>query len=213
MMASRYETHPRRSGMNGLFDGIRSRRPIAAPTRWRSTRLAGRPLGKLPLYGLCALALTGCATSEDPHEGGFISGVVGLAGGGYQRRIDEREATYGTELDAQERLRREAAAVEAERAAVRSELGRAESRLSSLEARLARQRAALSAQQRSSAAARQRLRRVEQAQAKVSGTRGAIQSAKSGNAPVGDLKAQSRQIQASLDEIDAVVESVSEGTL
>ncbi len=199
--------------MKRAFDGIGRRRPIGPSTRWRSARLAARSLGQVPIWVLCAFALTGCATSEDPHEGGFISGVVGLAGGGYQRRIDEREATYGTELDAQERLRREAAAVEAERAEVRSELRQAESRLSSLEARLARQRAALSAQQRSSAAARQRLRRVEQAQAQVSGTRGAIQSAKSGDAPVGDLKAQSRQIQASLDEIDAVVESVSEGTL
>ena len=38
------------------------------------------------------LLLSACATSKDPADGGFFNGVSGLAGGGYQARVDEREA-------------------------------------------------------------------------------------------------------------------------
>lgn len=188
--------------MGRLFEPMAMRRPLSLS-------------GVAAVAALCLLvaALSGCATSADPHDGGFVDGVVGLAGGGYQERIDEREAVYGRELDARERLRREAAAIEAERAAVRGELRQAEARLASLESQLARQRAALRAQQGSSAAARSRLRQVEQAQARASGARGAISEARSGDAPVGELKAQSRQIRTSIDEIDAMVESVAAGAL
>lgn len=44
------------------------------------------------LIGASALALSGCEISEDPADGGFLSGVVGVAGGGYQSRIDALEA-------------------------------------------------------------------------------------------------------------------------
>lgn len=38
------------------------------------------------------LLLSACVTSEDPADGGFFNGVNGLAGGGYQARVDERES-------------------------------------------------------------------------------------------------------------------------
>ncbi len=38
------------------------------------------------------LYLTACATTSDPHEGGFMGGVQGLSSGEYDRRIDERQA-------------------------------------------------------------------------------------------------------------------------
>lgn len=44
------------------------------------------------LIGASALALSACEISEDPADGGFLSGVVGVAGGGYQARIDALEA-------------------------------------------------------------------------------------------------------------------------
>ncbi len=47
---------------------------------------------KLLLCGAAAMALSACEISEDPADGGFISGVVGIAGGGYQARIDRLEA-------------------------------------------------------------------------------------------------------------------------
>lgn len=42
------------------------------------------------ILSACLLA-SGCATTADPHEGGFISGVVGTSGG-YQKRVKAREA-------------------------------------------------------------------------------------------------------------------------
>lgn len=44
------------------------------------------------LIGASALALSGCEISEDPADGGFLSGVVGVTGGGYQARINALEA-------------------------------------------------------------------------------------------------------------------------
>ena len=44
------------------------------------------------IMGASVLALTACEISEDPADGGFLSGVVGVAGGGYQSRIDVLEA-------------------------------------------------------------------------------------------------------------------------
>lgn len=38
-----------------------------------------------------ALLASACVTSDDPAEGGFFDGVDGLASGGYDARIDERE--------------------------------------------------------------------------------------------------------------------------
>lgn len=161
------------------------------------------------LLGLAlSVGMTGCATSPDPHQGGFVSGVVGLAGGGYQRRIDEREGTYRTELDAGERLKNQAKALEAERAQVRGDLVRAQSRLETQERRIAQERARLGAER--SAAAQARLRQLDQAQARVAVAKGELASAKPQEQPVDDLKLRSRDIQKELDEIDRMVDVVSE---
>lgn len=47
---------------------------------------------KIFLLGTALITFSGCEISEDPADGGFISGVVGVAGGGYQGRIDTLEA-------------------------------------------------------------------------------------------------------------------------
>ena len=164
---------------------------------------------RLVLLGLAlSIWMTGCATSPDPHAGGFVSGVVGLAGGGYQRRIDEREGTYRTELDAGERLKNQAKALEAERAQVRGDLVRAQSRVASQERRIAQERARLGAER--SAAAQARLRQLDQAQKRVAVAKGELASAKPQEQPVDDLKLRSRDIQKELDEIDRMVGVVSE---
>jgi len=152
--------------------------------------------------------LAGCATSADPHQGGFISGVVGLAGGGYQRRIDEREGAYQGEVTAQQRLQAEARAVEQERAAVQADLKRANARLAELERRLAQQRAALRTSGGRSAASRAELQRLDQAQARVARTKGSLRGVRPDEQPVTDLKARSQAIQRDLDEIDSMVATV-----
>ncbi len=67
------------------------------------------------LIGASALALTACEISQDPADGGFLSGVVGVAGGGYQSRIDTLEAQLAADQAqanalASEQLRLQAAA-------------------------------------------------------------------------------------------------------
>ncbi|MGE5153525.1 MAG: hypothetical protein ACM3ST_05860 [Bdellovibrio bacteriovorus] len=182
--------------------------PTAYPSDPRAAARSHAGWGPL-LLGLCTLVwLTGCATSADPHAGGFVSGVVGLAGGGYQRRIDEREGAYQTELDASERLKRQAQALERERAQVRGDLSRAQSRLASQERRIAQERARLSAQRTADAQAR--LRQLDQAQAKVAGAQGEIRAVRPEEQPVDDLKARSQDIRKELDEIDRMVGVVSE---
>ena len=52
---------------------------------------------KFILIGASTLALAACEISEDPADGGFLSGVVGIAGGGYQARIDALEAQLATD--------------------------------------------------------------------------------------------------------------------
>ncbi len=163
----------------------------------------------LALAGLGVLiGLAGCATSADPHQGGFVSGVVGLAGGGYQRRIDAREGAYQGELSAQQRLQAEARTLEQERAAVRADLHRAKARLAELERRLAQHRAALRTSSGQPAASRAERQRLDQAQARVTRTKGAVRGVRPDEQPVTDLKARSAAIQRDLDEIDRMVATV-----
>jgi hypothetical protein len=158
----------------------------------------------------CAVSplwLAGCATSADPHEGGFISGIAGMAGGGYQNRIDQREGAYQGELTAQQRLQQEAQDVQRQRAQVRGDLDRANARLADLERRLAQQRAMLRASGGTSA----EQRRIAQAQARVNGAKGALGRVDADQQPVGDLKARSAAIQRDLDQIDSMVGTVGKG--
>ena len=172
----------------------------AVPTPWacrvRSWAAAGMA---------ATVWLGGCATSDDPHAGGFVSGVVGLAGGGYQRRVAEREGAYQGELSAQQRLQAQAKSLEEERAAVRTDLKRANARLADLERRLAQQRALL----RTAGGQSAQQRRLAQAQAKVSRTKGALRGVRPDEQPVGDLQARSAAIQRDLDQIDRMVGTVS----
>ncbi len=147
--------------------------------------------------------LAGCATSADPHEGGFVSGVAGLAGGGYERRIEQRQGSYQHEVDAQQRLRVQARALEQERGQVRSDLARARERLASQERRIAQQRARLGAER--SGAAQADLRRLDRAQAQVASTKAQLGTVRLDEQPVSDLKTRARDIQKELDEIDTMV--------
>ena len=178
------------------------RRPGEAHEVWARLGKFGR-LGWWFLMACIPVWLTGCATSADPHEGGFVSGVAGLAGGGYERRIDQREGSYQNEVDAQQRLKAQARALEQERGQVRSDLARARERLASQERRIAQQRARLGAER--SAAAQADLRRLDQAQAQVASTKAQLRTVRLDKQPVSDLKTRTRDIQKELDEIDNMV--------
>lgn len=83
-----------------------------------------------------ALALAGCV-SGDPRQGGFVSGVVGIAGGGYQARIDARERELATLLDHQQRLSGRISGQRATVAALDARIALTERRIAALRARAA----------------------------------------------------------------------------
>ena len=167
----------------------------------------GRWGGWLLSAGL-SVCVAGCATSADPHEGGFVSGVVGLAGGGYQRRVDDREGVHQGELDAQQRLKAEARALEQERAQVKGDLTRAQARLASQERKIAQERARLRAEGKGSGT-QESLRRLDEAQARVASTKNGLRGVRPDDQPVSDLKTRSQGIQKELEEIDSMVSVVS----
>ncbi len=176
----------------------------------RCVRAGGeRRWGLLLLFVCPPVWLAGCATSADPHEGGFVSGVVGLAGGGYQRRIDEREGTYQGEMDAQQRLTAQARALEEERAQVKGDLSRAQARLAGQERRIAAERARLSVARNRSAADQARLRRLDQAQAQLVSAKGQLHSVRPEEQPVTDVRTRTQDINKELDQIDTMVGVVS----
>jgi|GEM_PF-2180355 len=177
--------------------------------RWCWDVRARRRCGWPVLWACLAIWIGGCATSADPHEGGFVSGVAGLAGGGYQRRIDERENTHQGELDAQARLKAQARTLEQERAQVQGDLARARTRLASQERRIAAERARIKAQGQNPSATQASLRRLDLAQAKLASTKGELGSVRPNEQAVTDLKAKSQGIQKELDEIDNMVGVVS----
>ena len=65
------------------------------------------------MRGLMALvlagAVAGCATSDDPADGGFVSGLAAISDGTYDARIAEREAAIDVETATQAELQAELA--------------------------------------------------------------------------------------------------------
>jgi hypothetical protein len=80
---------------------------------------------------LTVLLVAGCVQSDDPAEGGFYSGVAGLAGGGYEGRIAEREAAVAAAQSRQIALASELAGLEREHRALQARLGAQRSALRS----------------------------------------------------------------------------------
>lgn len=99
------------------------------------------------VFPIVMLIVAGCAASDDPADGGFFNGIAGLAGGGYDARIETRQAGLDASLARQDTLRAELAALSRQH--------------SDLKTRIIAQRAALGAQGvRLSAGAEAEVRRV-----------------------------------------------------
>ena len=158
--------------------------------------------------GLISVTVSGCAIHADPSEGGFINGIVGLAGGGYQRRIEASERVYRDEVQQQAQLTRHAQNLEQERAAVRSELNQATDRLRTLERRIQQQRTTIAAQR--TANRRQQEQHLARAQTKLNQAHTNLGSIKVENADARSLEATKAQIRlldnqlAELDELAAL---------
>jgi chromosome segregation ATPase len=155
------------------------------------------------------LLVAGCAISNDPRQGGFISGVAGLTSGSYQTRVDEKERIYHTELSKQDELHAEAERIRRERAEVRADLNRTERRLNELERSIRKQRLALKRQGATSAAAREKLQNLDAAQKRLSSTKARVAEAKQGNAPVSDARADLESVKSDVDDLDDIVSIIN----
>jgi len=87
---------------------------------------------RLLLLGTAIFAFSGCEVSEDPADGGFISGVVGVAGGGYQRRIDALEATLAADQARANSLASEQLRLQAQSASISAQIRNQTAQLAAL---------------------------------------------------------------------------------
>jgi chromosome segregation ATPase len=173
------------------------------------TRHRGWRVSLACLFGFLALTqLAGCATSGDPHEGGFINGIVGLSGG-YQRRLDERETILSGERAEGRRLETEQRRLEAERDAVRNDLDRAQRRLAAQQQRIAAERARIQALRRQTAADRARLAELNKAQGRARAVNRTIKQADPARDALPGLEAKTRDINREIEEIEAAVGIIS----
>ena len=154
---------------------------------------------------ILALWISGCATTDDPREGGLVNGVVGLASGGYQERITEREQRYQGELEEQQRLITQAETLKQERERIAADLNQADGRLASLEQRLREQRALILREQQSAELARQKLREVDGLADRLARVKQRLDDTTPEDRSVADLQARSSKIRKDLDEIDELI--------
>ncbi|HIP23402.1 MAG TPA: hypothetical protein EYG79_07415, partial [Rhodobacteraceae bacterium] len=97
------------------------------------------------LIGASALALSACEVSEDPADGGFLSGIVGVAGGGYQSRIDALEAQLAADQARANSLASEQLRLQAASASTSAQIRNLRSQFAALQAVIQGQVATLDA--------------------------------------------------------------------
>lgn len=70
---------------------------------------------KLVLVLGSACLVSACATTDDPREGGFVSGVQGLSSGTYERRVRDREDNLARLRAVQDDLKQETTGLDAQK--------------------------------------------------------------------------------------------------
>ena len=89
-----------------------------------------RPLAPLLI---AAALLGGCATTDDPHEGGLAGGIYGLSSGAYDRRIEDREQSLQRLDEVQRELDSEKQELDAQRANKQARLDQLDASLGQLD--------------------------------------------------------------------------------
>lgn len=133
-------------------------------------------LSLLSLFMVLPL-LAGCATSEDPNKGGFISGLSGITSGTYDRRQQTLQEQLQDEQDVTTEKQRELERATAERDVVSAQRAAKEKQYAALQKDLSALR-----------------KRVKDAAAKNAKLR---QEADRLNAEISDLEARTRMLQRS----------------
>jgi chromosome segregation ATPase len=104
-----------------------------------------------------ALLAGGCATSKDPHEGGFIGGVQGLSNGGYEQRLKEREERLQRLRDEQQALDKESSDLKNRQSSLQKKLASDKRKLKKLSADTSKLKKQLARMKKSDAETRQKI--------------------------------------------------------
>lgn len=91
-----------------------------------------------------AVALGGCARSEDPAKGGFFSGIASMSDGTYDRRQQERKEALENEQDVNLQKQRELERTNAQKDAVATQRAQVEAQAAALDREMASLKAKLS---------------------------------------------------------------------
>lgn len=104
-------------------------------SRFRTAPIPGRcrPLAPLLAALAAGILLGGCATTDDPHEGGLMGGIHGLNTGAYDRRVQEREESRQHLQEVQRELDAEKSELSSERTSKQARLDQLNAKLGKLD--------------------------------------------------------------------------------
>lgn len=172
-------------------------------------RVEGRHTTRIALLCTTLLWLSACETTDDPREGGFVSGAINIADGGYQRRVDEKQREYDEQLAARQNLVRQAEELKQERIRLTRELEQATKRLTELEVSIREQRRRLEQEHRLTAEAQVKLKKLRDAEARARRIRSAADQLDPGDNSLGALQEKVTELSTDLAELDSIVDSLA----
>ena len=166
--------------------------------------------------GALFLALAGCQTSDDPRQGGFISGVINLAGGGYDARVQREETALQAERTTRSNQDIEEDALRRERRQLTQDVAEAQDRIAALERRVrqARQRMAAAPQSVDTGpgdtgpgdTGQARLRHLE---GQVKATRIRLETVGNPERPTPEARGEITEILSTIDDLTAATDRIA----
>ncbi|MCP5373980.1 MAG: hypothetical protein H6907_19785 [Hyphomicrobiales bacterium] len=121
-----------------------------------------RSLTLTAALGLCLGLAAACQTTDDPSQGGFVSGVSALNSGAYERRLDQKRGELQNEQWRQQQLQRDLEAARREQANVSAEVREAQQREDALRSEIADLDRRIAVAEQSRTADRAKLARVKE---------------------------------------------------
>jgi chromosome segregation ATPase len=166
--------------------------------------MLGRSMRRLwPLLGaLSLLVLAGCAQTDDPRHGGFVTGVSNLMTGGYDKRLQREQATLDQESGKQAALTSRAELLQRQRRDLEDQVASLSTDVASLDRQLRRLRSQL-ASSRDSVKRRQ----VEVALLRLEAVNKSLRSQDLQNQSVEEATEQLREMSVAVKDISAVADA------
>jgi chromosome segregation ATPase len=147
-----------------------------------------------------------CTINEDPAKGGFISGVAGIVGGGYETRIREDEQALAREQEEAAAAAARKTDIEAQQAAVQQELAQVRQTFDQLSVRVGILRRRLDKEGAARAQDRMRLadaeRRLRQVQDRI--------TLVEDDNPVSQRREEVKDLRLALESIGGLVRTIAD---